>query len=139
MPATDLRSLAQPLDDSERDHAKLVELVGDAQFVLIGEASHGTHDFYHERAEITKRLIIEKGFNAVAVEADWPDAFRVNRYVQGQSDDPDADSALSGFERFPTWMWRNTVVLDFVEWLRNANSSHNQARKVGFYGLDLYS
>jgi erythromycin esterase-like protein len=139
MPAADLRALAHPLLDTEQDHRPLLDLVGDAQFVLLGEASHGTHDFYHERAEITKRLIIEKGFNAVAVEADWPDAFRVNRYVQGQSDDAEASAALSGFERFPTWMWRNTVVLDFVEWLRNTNSSRNQAFKTGFYGLDLYS
>ena len=84
-------------------------------------------------------LIIEKGFNAVAVEADWPDAFRVNRYVRGEGDDPDGNSALSGFQRFPTWMWRNTVVLEFVEWLRNANSSRTEKTKTGFYGLDLYS
>jgi len=139
MPPADLRALAHPLIDTEQDHRPLLDLVGDAQFVLLGEASHGSHEFYHERAEITKRLIIEKGFNAVAVEADWPDAFRVNRYVHGQGDDWDANAALSGFERFPTWMWRNTVVLDFVEWLRNTNSSRNEALKTGFYGLDLYS
>ncbi|HEY4735381.1 MAG TPA: erythromycin esterase family protein [Gemmatimonadaceae bacterium] len=139
MPASDLRTFAHALDGSDNDHRPFLELVGDAQFVLLGEASHGTHDFYRERAEITKRLITEKGFNAVAVEADWPDAFRVNRYVQGLSDDPDANAALSGFERFPTWMWRNTVVLDFVEWLRNANSSRSAEGRVGFYGLDLYS
>jgi len=139
MPSADLRALAHPLIDTEQDHRPLLDLVGDAQFVLLGEASHGSHEFYHERAEITKRLIIEKGFNAVAVEADWPDAFRVNRYVHGQGDDWDANAALSGFERFPTWMWRNTVVLDFVEWLRNTNSSRNEALETGFYGLDLYS
>jgi len=127
------------LYDTERDHQPLLDRVGDARFVLLGEASHGTHDFYHERAEITKRLIIEKGFNAVAVEADWPDAYRVNRYVRGEGDDSNANSALSGFERFPTWMWRNTVVLDFVEWMRNANSSRTEASKTGFYGMDLYS
>ena len=139
MASTDLRLLSHPLHDTERDHQPLLELAGDARFVLLGEASHGTHDFYYERAEITKRLIIEKGFNAVAVEADWPDAYRVNRYVRGEGDDPDADSALAGFERFPTWMWRNTVVLEFVEWLRNANSSRTESSKTGFYGLDLYS
>jgi erythromycin esterase-like protein len=106
---------------------------------LLGEGSHGTHEFYHERAEITKRLIIEKGFSAVAVEADWPDAYRVNRYVRHESDDPDARAALSGFERFPTWMWRNTVVLDFVEWLRDNNSSRAPSNRTGFFGLDLYS
>jgi len=139
MTGSDVRSLAHPLYDTEGDHKPLLDRVGDARFVLLGEASHGTHDFYHERAEITKRLIIEKGFNAVAVEADWPDAFRVNRYVRGDGDDSNADAALSGFERFPTWMWRNTVVLDFVEWLRNANSSRTTRATTGFYGLDLYS
>ncbi|HZF73222.1 MAG TPA: erythromycin esterase family protein, partial [Gemmatimonadaceae bacterium] len=139
MTAADLRSFASPLYDTEGDHKPLLELIGDSRFVLLGEGSHGTHDFYHERAEITKRLIIEKGFNAVAVEADWPDAFRVNRYVRGEGDDSDGNSALSGFQRFPTWMWRNTVVLEFVEWLRNANSSRTEKTKTGFYGLDLYS
>jgi erythromycin esterase-like protein len=139
MPAADLRAFAHPLYDTERDHQPLLDRVGDARFVLLGEASHGTHDFYHERAEITKRLIIEKGFNAVAVEADWPDAYRVNRYVRGEGDDQSADAALSGFKRFPTWMWRNTVVLEFVEWLRNTNSSRTEASKTGFYGMDLYS
>lgn len=139
MAANELRSLIHPLDNTEKDHQPVLDLATGARFVLLGEASHGTDDFYRERAEITKRLIIEKGFNAVAVEADWPDAYRVNRYVRGESDDPDADAALSGFERFPTWMWRNTVVLEFVEWLRNANSSRTEASKAGFYGLDLYS
>jgi erythromycin esterase-like protein len=107
---------------------------------LLGEATHGTHEIYRERAEITKRLIKEKGFTAVAVEADWPDAFRVNRYVRGLSDDKNANEALGGFKRFPTWMWRNTVVIDFIEWLREYNASlPRTAPKVGFYGLDLYS
>ncbi len=115
-------------------------LIGDARFVLIGEASHGTHEFYRERAQITKRLIREKGFNAVAVEADWPDAYRVNRYVRGRGDDAEAIDALAGFQRFPTWMWRNADVLDFVGWLRDHNDSVRPGTpKVGFYGLDLYS
>jgi erythromycin esterase-like protein len=139
MATSDLRADLHVLDGSERDYRPLLDMAGDAEVVLLGEASHGTHDFYHERAEITKRLIIEKGFNAVAVEADWPDAFRVNRYVQGDGDDRDADSALKGFERFPTWMWRNTVVLEFVEWLRDTNSNRNENNRTGFYGLDLYS
>jgi erythromycin esterase-like protein len=139
MATDDLRAEAHPLAGLEGDHRPLLDRVGDARFVLLGEGSHGTHDFYHERAEITKRLIIEKGFSAVAVEADWPDAYRVNRYVHGEGEDANADAALSGFERFPTWMWRNTVVLDFVEWLRNANSSRNENAKTGFFGLDLYS
>ena len=95
----------------------MLELVGDAQLVLLGEASHGTHEFYEERARMTRWLIEEKGFCAVAAEGDWPDAYRVNLYVRGRSDDATAEEALSGFERFPTWMWRNEVMLDFVGWL----------------------
>jgi erythromycin esterase-like protein len=122
------------------DYDPLLALVGNARFCLLGEATHGTHEFYQQRAEITKRLIKEKQFTAVAVEADWPDAFRVNRYVRGLSDDRNADEALSGFKRFPTWMWRNTVMVDFVEWLRAYNESlPADGANVGFYGLDLYS
>jgi len=121
-----------------RDYDPLLKLIHGARFCLLGEATHGTHEFYRERAEITKRLIKEQGFTAIAVEADWPDAFRVNRYVRGLSDDRDANEVLGGFQRFPTWMWRNTVILDFVEWLRDYNASLNEgATKVGFYGLDL--
>ena len=119
----------------------LEELIGDARIVLIGESSHGTHEFYEARAAITKWLIEEKGFCGVAAEADWPDAYRVNRYVRGLGEDESADGALSGFERFPAWMWRNTVVRDFVDWLRIRNRQHasNGQRQAGFYGLDLYS
>ncbi len=131
---------AHVLEGTTRDYDSLLTLIHEARFCLLGEATHGTHEFYRERAEITKRLIIEKGFTAIAVEADWPDAFRVNRYVRGLGDDQNADEALGGFKRFPTWMWRNTVVLEFVDWLRDYNSSLPQgATKVGFYGLDLYS
>ncbi|MGZ6593576.1 MAG: erythromycin esterase family protein, partial [Gaiellaceae bacterium] len=108
-----------------------------ARFVLIGEASHGTHEFYARRAEVTRRLIEEHGFCAVAAEADWPDAYRVNWYVRGVGGDRDADEALADFRRFPTWMWRNTVVLEFIEWLREHN--RRSVRPAGFYGLDLYS
>lgn len=119
----------------------LEELVGDARIVLIGESSHGTREFYAARAEITKWLIRDKGFCAVAAEADWPDAYRVNRYVHGRGTDTSAEQALSGFERFPGWMWRNTVVRDFVGWLRahNAQMRSDGGRETGFYGLDLYS
>ena len=135
-----IRQGSQPLSGAAQAYDSLLALVGDGRLCLIGEATHGTHEFYRERAEITKRLIKEKGFTAVAVEADWPDAFRVNQYVRAISDDKNADEALSGFKRFPTWMWRNTVVLDFVEWLRDYNSSlPPTAPRVGFYGLDLYS
>jgi erythromycin esterase-like protein len=139
MTTADLRPYLNPLDGSERDYRPILDLVGDAQLVLLGEASHGTHEFYEQRAEITKRLISDKGFSAVAAEADWPDAYRVNRYVQCDGDDKDADSALRGFERFPTWMWRNTVVLGFVEWLRDLNSRRDENNRAGFYGMDLYS
>src|SRR5436305_1393821 len=130
----------QELERREREYRGArppLDVIGGARFVLIGEASHGTHEFYSIRAKITKRLIAEKGFNAVAVEADWPDAYRINRYVRGMSDDAEAIDALGDFKRFPTWMWRNADVLDFVGWLRE----HNEARasKVGFYGVDLYS
>jgi erythromycin esterase-like protein len=135
-----VRGAAHTLEGARADYEPLMRLVGDAHLCLLGEATHGTHEFYRERAEVTKRLITEKNFTAVAVEADWPDAFRVNRYVRGAGDDRNADEALGGFKRFPTWMWRNTVVLDFVEWLRAYNDSLPAgAQKVGFYGLDLYS
>ncbi len=119
----------------------ILQLIGNARFVLIGEASHGTHEFYAMRAAITQRLISEKGFNAVAVEADWPDAYRINRFVRGISDDAEAIDSLGDFKRFPTWMWRNADVLDFVGWLREFNDriSAGDDQKVGFYGVDLYS
>jgi erythromycin esterase-like protein len=118
----------------------LLESAATAQCVLIGEASHGTHEFYSTRAELTRRLISEHGFRAVGVEADWPDSFRVHRFVTGRSDDKNAHEALSDFRRFPGWMWRNTVVVEFIEWLREWNSRHSSKKHAaGFYGLDLYS
>jgi erythromycin esterase-like protein len=138
--ASEVKKALHALRGDARDYDPLLQLIDGARFCLLGEATHGTHEFYRERAEITKRLIKEEGFTAVAVEADWPDAFRVNRYVRGLSDDRNANEALGGFKRFPTWMWRNAVVLDFVEWLRDYNSFLPADRsKVGFYGLDLYS
>ena len=135
-----VRESAHPLSGDIDDYNPLMELIGNASLVLIGEASHGTHEFYRERAQITKRLIKEKGFTAVAVEADWPDAYRVNRYVQGIGSDADAVEALGGFKRFPAWMWRNADVLDFVGWLRTHNDDLPASEmKAGFYGLDLYS
>jgi erythromycin esterase-like protein/predicted phosphoribosyltransferase len=136
-----IRADALPVSEGVPSVSDLFDLVGDAHYVLIGEASHGTHEFYQARAVMTRRLIEEKGFSAVAVEGDWPDAYRVNRYVRDRTDDWDAEESLRGFERFPTWMWRNTVVLDFVGWLRDHNDdlSGEAASKVGFYGLDVYS
>lgn len=132
------RELAQRLEGRATDYDALLEMAADRRFVLLGEATHGTQEFYRMRAEITRRLIVEHGFDAVAVEADWPDAWRVNRYVQGDGDD-DATSALDDFERFPKWMWRNREVLNFISWLRTCNADLGPQARVGFYGLDLYS
>jgi len=134
-----VREAAQPIEGSANDYDSLLAFIGDAKVVLLGEASHGTTEFYRSRAQITKRLICDKGFSAIAVEADWPDAYRVNRFVKGDNKDADASWALSGFKRFPTWMWRNTEVLQFLTWLRVHNDSLVPADRVGFYGLDLYS
>ena len=133
-----VRALAIPLR-ADDPHDALLDLVGDAELVLLGEASHGTHEFYRERARITQRLLAEKQFQAVAIEGDWPDAYRVNRYVRGVGNDTSAAQALEGFERFPTWMWRNTEVVAFVEWQRARNAGLPPPARTGFYGLDLYS
>jgi erythromycin esterase-like protein len=139
-PVSTLHGLGYPLGGGPADFDPLLDLIGSAPVVLLGEATHGTHEFYRVRAEITKRLIREKGFSAIAVEADWPDAWRVNRYVRGRPGDDDATEALGGFVRFPQWMWRNADVLDFVGWLRAHNEGlGDEGRMAGFYGLDLYS
>ncbi|GBG83616.1 hypothetical protein CBR_g37420 [Chara braunii] len=123
----------------DKRYGPVLDKIGDASIVLIGEASHGTHQFYRVRAELTQHLIVAKGFNTVAVEADWPDAYRVHRYVQHRSKDKCAERALADFQRFPTWMWRNTDVVRFVQWLRAHNLPLPAEKRVGFYGLDLYS
>jgi erythromycin esterase-like protein/predicted phosphoribosyltransferase len=133
------RGQAWRLTGEPGQYQPLIDGVRDARVVLLGEATHGTHEFYRERAFITRRLITECGFTAVAVEADWPDAYRVNRYVRGDSRDADAVDALKDFGRFPTWMWRNADVLDFVGWLRTYNDARPANSRAGFYGLDLYS
>ena len=134
-----IRHIAQPLDVFAPDYDALLEHIGDAQFVLLGEATHGTHEFYQQRAVITERLIAECGFTAVALEADWPDAYRVNRYVRGEGADRDAEESLRDFKRFPSWMWRNAAFLDFVGWLRAYNRTVRDEQRAGVYGLDLYS
>jgi erythromycin esterase-like protein/predicted phosphoribosyltransferase len=138
-PVAVVRRRAVPLHGDPAQYDALIDGIGDARVVLLGEATHGTHEFYRERAFITRRLIVEKGFAAVAVEADWPDAYRVNRYVRGVGADDDSVEALSDFRRFPTWMWRNADVLDFVGWLRSHNDTMPEPQRAGFYGLDLYS
>ncbi len=131
--------LARPLGGLA-DLDPLMERIGDARYVLLGEASHGTSEYYVWRARISQRLIEEKGFSFIAVEGDWPDCFEVNRYVKGQAEvGGDAQAALRGFTRWPTWMWANWEVLAFVEWLRRRNAARPETRRVGFYGLDVYS
>jgi erythromycin esterase-like protein len=135
----EINRVAQPLLFDAADYDRLLDEIGDARVVLIGEASHGTHDFYRERIRITQRLIEERGFRAVAAEADWPDAYRVNRFVRDRGHDASALDALGEFTRFPTWMWRNMDVLAFVDWLRQRNFGKAESDQAGFYGLDLYS
>jgi erythromycin esterase-like protein len=135
-----LRATLQPLTGERTDCDSIISRCGSSSYVLIGEASHGTDEFYRIRADLTKQLIEQCGFHAVAVEADWPDAHRVNRYVRHRSGDSAASQALGDFNRFPRWMWRNGVVADFVEWLRRHNRTRRiDSPEVGFYGLDLYS
>lgn len=118
---------------------KIVEAIGDAKIVMIGEASHGTSEFYNVRAELSKRLIEQKGFQLIAVEGDWPSAQTVNRYVKGYSEEGETikDVLLKAFHRWPSWMWANEEVATFTEWLKEFNK--NREQKVGFYGIDLYS
>jgi erythromycin esterase len=137
--ATEIRRDALPLRaDSDLD--PLMKRIGDARYVLLGEASHGTHEYYAWRAALTRRLIEERGFSFVAVEGDWPDCYRVHRSVTLADDAPhDPLDALRGFERWPTWMWANTDVLSFARWLRQHNAALPAERRVGFFGLDVYS
>ena len=131
-----IREAACLLGGNRRDYDPLLEMAEGTRFVLLGEATHGSHEIYRERARITQRLIGDLGFNAVIVEADWPDADRVNRWAQGRPDDDSAVEALGGFRRFPNWMWRNAAVVEFLSWLRK----HNEARRgpaVLFHGMDL--
>jgi erythromycin esterase-like protein len=134
-----LRSHLRPLPSAAANDDLLLQQLARGRLALLGEATHGSHEFYAERMALSQRLIADHGFRAVVVEADWPDAWRVNRYIRGRGDDASAAQALSGFERFPTWMWRNTVVVEFVEWLRDFNRDRPTSQQAGFYGMDLYS
>ncbi|MDG5815570.1 erythromycin esterase family protein [Chitinispirillales bacterium ANBcel5] len=127
------------LTGSASDYDRLLEDIGDASIVLLGEATHGTHEFYSARAQITTRLIQERGFGAIVVEADWPDAYRINRFIRALGDMNEPIEALNDFRRFPRWMWRNAEVLEFVDTLRDYNDSISPVSRVGFYGMDLYS
>jgi len=135
--AEEVHQLATPLNTRE-DLDPLIERIGDAHFVLLGEASHGTSEFYQWRARLSSRLITEKGFRFVAVEGDWPDCYGVNRYVKGYPDaGKNAKDVLHAFNRWPTWMWANWEIVAFAEWMHKFNK--DRSNKAGFYGLDVYS
>jgi erythromycin esterase-like protein len=134
-----VRSRSRPLR-STADLDPLLDRIGEARYVLLGEASHGTHEYYTWRDALSRRLIEEKGFSFLAVEGDWPDCYRVNRYARGLPGSGDsAREVLHVFERWPTWMWANEEVADLVGWLRRHNEGLPAERTVGFYGLDVYS
>jgi len=124
----------------EQDLNRLIDQVGNSRYVLLGEASHGTSEYYTWRAAISRRLIQEKGFNLIAVEGDWPAAYQLNRYIKGDNTaGSSATEALRSFQRWPTWMWANTEIAELAEWLRTHNTGQVANRQVGFYGLDVYS
>ena len=134
-----LKHSATPLENNA-DLDPLMDCIGEAKYVLLGEASHGTHEYYTWRARITQRLIQEKGFSFIAVEGDWPDCYRLNRYAKGyQEAGNDIYSILSEFNRWPTWMWANWEVAAFIDWLKNYNERFLADKRIGFYGLDVYS
>ncbi|MEO7501417.1 MAG: erythromycin esterase family protein, partial [Gemmatimonadaceae bacterium] len=133
----EIANIALPLDGPAHIDP-LIEMIGEARFVLLGEATHGTSEFYTWRTEITRRLVTEKRFSFIAVEGDWPDCYRVNRYVKG-GDGESAEDVLHAFARWPTWMWANREVAQLVRWLRVHNERALDERKVGFFGLDVYS
>src|SRR5205085_1793212 len=135
-----VQEFAHPLTGNRRDYDRLLRHAGKCRFVLLGEESHGTHEFYHARTEITKRLITEYSFNLLCWEADWPDALRLNRYIRGEGFDKSAEQALRGFKRFPSWMWRNQDIVELIDWLRTHNAALSEnATPVSVHGLDLYS
>lgn len=137
-PTNDIQHIT-PLQDS-KDLDPLLEKIGDSKYVLLGEASHGTHEYYTWRMEISKRLIKEKGFSFVAVEGDWPDCFKINRWIKGLPGTPPfINEILMDFNRWPTWMWANWEIAAFAEWLKEQNHHKDFKHKTGFYGLDVYS
>jgi erythromycin esterase-like protein len=132
------KQLSQPFNENARN--RLIEETGQCKYVLFGEASHGTSEYYTVRSELTKRLIIEKGFRFIAVEGDWPACYTLNRYVKGYPDAAaNAKEALQDFKRWPTWMWANQEIAELAEWLRRYNADKDDGEMVGFYGIDVYS
>src|ERR1700730_11952610 len=134
----DVREALQPLTDGEAgDYDPLLKLIGEARLALLGIASYGTHELFRARAEVTKRLILDLGFTAVAIGADPTEVRRVDEFVRDKSTDALASASLTDFGRFPAWLWRNAEMLDFVGWLRNYNDQFSrEIHKVGIYGLD---
>jgi len=138
-PSAEVLSLARPLQQSD-DLVPLADKIGPNRLVGIGEASHGTSEFYRWRAELSRRLITDHEFTWIGVEGDWPDCWRINRWVRGQDQqDLDAKGVLARFDRWPTWMWANRDVAEFLDWLRHWNLTRPDQQRVGFYGLDVYS
>ncbi|MBL0385996.1 erythromycin esterase family protein [Tumebacillus sp. ITR2] len=126
--------------DSHDDLDELVDAIGDAQIVMLGEASHGTSEFYSLRMELSKRLIERKGFNFIGVEGDWPSCYSLNQYVKNTSGAPGSvREAVGAFNRWPTWMWANQEVMELGKWMRGFNANRDESKRVGFYGLDMYS
>ncbi len=139
MTSQQLASVQHKLESSE-DLDTLIQHIGDARIVMLGEASHGTHEYYTWRMEISRRLIKEKGFNFIAVEGDWPDCYHINRYIKNYPHSGStAEDVIRNFERWPTWMWANWEMVAFTEWLQRYNSAQVPEKRIGFYGLDVYS
>ncbi|QHW29768.1 erythromycin esterase family protein [Paenibacillus rhizovicinus] len=134
-----IQLLAKPYHSPEHA-AEVIKAASSAKFVLLGEASHGTSEYYRDRAALSKRLVTEHGFRLIAVEGDWPSCYTLNRYVKGYDDaGTNVREALRDFGRWPSWMWANREIIEFAEWLRQYNASKPEEEKVGFYGIDLYS
>src|SRR6266403_31397 len=134
----ELKERARPLSSSE-DLDPLLDFIGDSRIVLLGEASHGTHEYYTWRTGISQRLISEKEFSFIAVEGDWPECYQINRYVKDNASAASAEDVLGAFRRWPTWLWANREVWQLVSWLKDFNGRQTQGSKRGFYGLDVYS
>jgi len=136
--ASALREAVRPITGGDDDHAELLAAAEPARFILLGESSHGTEQYYRERARISERLVSEQGALGIAIEGEWSAAWRLNLYVRGLGTDRSADAALRGFTEFPRWMWPNTAFRDFVDRLRAINLARPPEQRVGIYGMDVY-
>ena len=133
-----IAAAARPVRGAAGDYAELLRAAAPATRILLGESTHGTHEYYRERARLTERLVLDHGVNAVAIEGDWSPTYRVNLYVRGLGTDRSAAEALRGYSRFPEWMWRNAEFRDFVERLRAINLARPVGERIGLYGMDVY-